>query len=622
MAIALNRAGAIRRHPGLRPRPAPADANAAGRSVLRLLASTLLRYRWRTALALTLGIAAKLATVAVPVALKGIVDQLGATNGSDAAPAALPLFLLLGYAALRFLVVFFGELRNLVFARVTQDTVASYLLRSFIHLHRLSVRFHAVRRTEGATRDVERGTQGIGFLLGLTLFTVLPTLFEIAAVVVVIALGYSAWFILIILATFFAFAAFTVLYTDRRAVHQRTLNKLDTKAGAQLVDSLRNFETVKYYTNERFEHLRLGSLLERSGEVAAHNQHALSVLHIGQGGIIAVGVAAIMLLAGQNVVTGHMSVGDLVLLNAYAIQLCLPLNAVGFVFRQARDAIADAGELFRLLDERPEIQDEPDRRELEVTKGGVRFEHVDFAYDPNRPLLQDISFVIPPGRTVALVGGDGSGKSTLARLLFRFYDATRGRVRIDGQDVRDVSQRSLRAAIGIVPQDTLLFNDSVAYNIAYGRAGARMPEIIDAAKAAQAHDFISSLPEGYDTLIGERGVTLSAADRQRVAIARVILKNPPILVIDEATAALDAHDAQAIQETLDRLAQNRTTLVIAHRLSAVVDADEILVLEKGRIVEHGRHGALLDADGVYARMWRSELPSRTTAQAERRTASP
>jgi ATP-binding cassette subfamily B protein len=618
MAIALKRPGVTRRHPGLRPRPAPADAGAAGRRVIRLLLSAVLRYRWRTIFALTLGIAAKLATVAVPVALKEIVDQLGSANGSDAAPATLPAFLLLGYAALRFLADFFGEIRNFAFARVTQDTVTGYLMRSFIHLHRQSVRFHAVRRTGGTTRDIERGTQGIGFLLGLTLFTALPTLVEILAVATVIAIGYSAWFVLIILATLLGYAAFTVIYTDRHALYQRTLNKLDAKASAQLADSLRNFEAVKYYTNERFEHLRLGSLLDRSAEVALRNQKSLSTLHIVQGGIVAVGVAALMLLAGQSVVTGHMSVGDLVLVNAYAIQLCLPLNAAGFIFRQARDAVADAADLFRLMDEKPEIQDEPDRRELELTKGSVRFEHVDFAYEPDRIVLRDISFVIPPGRSVALVGGRGAGKSTLARLMFRFHDATRGRVRIDGQDVRDVSQRSLRAAIGIVPQEALLFNDSVAYNIAYGRAGARMPEVIEAAKAAQAHDFITRLPEGYDTLVGERGVTLSASERQRIAIARVILKNPPILVIDAATAMLDTQAERAVQEALDRLAQTRTTLVIAHRLSTVVDVDEILVLENGRIVERGRHDALLDADGVYARMWRMQLQQRALDPAERK----
>ncbi|HEX8963627.1 MAG TPA: ABC transporter ATP-binding protein/permease [Rhodocyclaceae bacterium] len=618
MAVALNRAGPMHRRPGLRPRPAPSDARTAGRRVLRLLLSAILRYRWRTAFALALVIAAKLATLLVPMALKGIVDRLGAAGGTDAAPAALPVFLLLGYAVLRFLGTFFSEIRDFAFARVAQDTVTGYLLRSFIHLHRLSVRFHAMRRTGGVTRDVERGTQGIGFLLGVALFTVLPTLFEILAVVVVIGVGYSPWFILVILATFAAYTTFTVIYTERRAVYQRALNKLDSKANAQLVDSLLNFETVKYYTNERFEHLRLGGLLDRSVEIAVQNQKALSTLHIGQSGIIALGVASIMLLAGQNVVTGHMSVGDLVLVNAYVIQVCLPLNSLGFIFRQARDAIINAEQLFRLMDEKPEIQDEPDRRELEVTKGEVRFEHVSFAYEPSRPILQDVSFVIPPGRTVAVVGGSGSGKSTLARLLFRFYDATRGRVRIDGQDVRDVSQRSLRAAIGIVPQDTILFNDSIAYNIAYGRAGARLPDVIEAARAAHVHDFIASLPEGYDTLVGERGVKLSGGEKQRIAIARAILKNPPILVLDEATSALDTRAERAIQEELDRLAHARTTLVIAHRLSTVVGADEILVLEKGRIVERGRHNALLDADGVYAQLWRLQLQQQVLEQAEQR----
>lgn len=604
MALALNRPGALRRRPGLRPRPGPGEAKAAGRRVLRLLLDAVLRYRLRTAFALSLVIAAKLATVAVPLALKGIVDQLGGAAGTEAAPAALPVFLLLGYAVLRFLGTFFSEIRDFAFARVTQDTVTGFLLRTFIHLHRLGVRFHAMRRTGGVTRDVERGTQGIGFLLGVALFTVLPTLFEIVAVVVIIGIGYSPWFVLVILATFAAYTTFTVIYTERRAVYQRALNKLDSRANAQLVDSLLNFETVKYYTNERFEHLRLGGLLSRSIDIAVQNQKALSTLHIGQSGIIAIGVAAIMLLAGQNVVTGHMSVGDLVLVNAYVIQVCLPLNSLGFIFRQAKDAIVNAEQLFKLMDERPEIQDEPDRRELEITKGEVRFEHVSFSYEPNRPILEDVSFVVPPGRTVAVVGGSGSGKSTLARLLFRFYDATRGRVRIDGQDVRDVSQRSLRAAVGIVPQDTLLFNDTIAYNIAYGRAGASLADVIEAAKAAHVHEFISSLPDGYDTRVGERGVKLSGGEKQRIAIARAILKNPPILVLDEATSALDTRAERAIQEELDRLAHARTTLVIAHRLSTIVNAHEILVMDHGRIVERGTHPMLLAANGRYAQMWR------------------
>jgi ATP-binding cassette subfamily B protein len=585
---------------------------------LGLLLKAVLRYRGRTAIALTLVIAAKLATVAVPLALKAIVDQLGGATGTDAAPAALPVFLLLGYAVLRFLGTFFGEIRDFTFARVTQDTVTGFLLRSFIHLHRLGARFHAMRRMGGVTRDVERGTQGIGFLLGVALFTVLPTLVEILAVVVIIGFGYGPLFILVILATFAAYTTFTVVYTERRAVYQRAMNKLDSRTNAQLVDSLLNFETVKYYTNERFEHLRLGGLLGRSVDVAVQNQKALSILHVGQSAIIAFGVATVMLLAGENVVTGHMTVGDLVLVNAYVIQVCLPLNSLGFIFRQARDAIVNAEQLFLLMDEKPEIQDERDRRELQITHGEVRFEHVSFAYEPNRPILHDISFAIPPGRTVAVVGGSGSGKSTLARLLFRFYDADAGRVRIDGQDVRDVSQRSLRAAIGIVPQDTILFNDTVAYNIAYGRAGARLPEVIEAAKAAHVHEFIVGLPDGYQTMVGERGVKLSGGEKQRVAIARAILKNPSILVLDEATSALDTRAERAIQDELDRLARARTTLVIAHRLSTVVNADEILVLDHGRIVERGRHADLLDADGAYAQMWRLQLQQQALERAERR----
>ena len=615
MAIAVNRPGAIpRRRPGRRAPASPRPQASAGRRVLRLLLGAALRYRARTLFALSLVIAAKLATVAVPLALKGIVDQLSAGTGSDAAPLPLPVFLLLGYAALRFLGAFFGEIRDFAFARVTQDTITAFLLRSFIHLPRLSVRFHATRRTRAVTRDVERGTQGIGFLLRVALFTVLPTVVEILAVVAIIGLGYGPAFILVILATFVAYTAFTVIYTERRAVHQRAMTKLDSRAGARMVDSLHNYETVKFYTNERFEHMRLGGLLDRSIEAAVQNQKALSMLHIAQNAIVACGVAAILLLAGQTVATGHMTIGDLILVNAYVIQLCLPLNSLGFAFRHAREAIDDAGHLFALMDEKPEIQDERDRRELEITRGGIRFEHVGFAYEPNRPILEDISFEIPSGSTIAVVGGSGSGRSTLAQLLFRFYDVTAGRLRIDGQDVRDVSQRSLRAAIGIVQQDTILFSDSIAYNIAYGRAGASLADVIEAAKAAHLHDFISRLPDGYDTLVGERGVKLPGAERQRVAIARAILKNPRILVLDEATAALDTRSERAIQEELDSLARGRTTLVIPHRLSTIVNADEILVLEHGRIVERGRHGALLEADGIYARMWRSQLQQQAPEQ--------
>ncbi|MBS1189721.1 MAG: hypothetical protein H6R10_1513 [Rhodocyclaceae bacterium] len=592
-------------HPAM---PSPSTSLFVG----RLLLAAVLRYRWRTLTALALVVLAKLAMVAVPLVLKTIVDGLGRPQPL----LAVPVFLLVGYAVLRFLGTLFGEIRDLVFVRVTQNTVSGFLVQAFEHLHRLSVRFHAMRRTGGVTRDVERGTTGIGFLLGVGLFTLLPTLVEIGAVIVVITGGYSLWFTAIILVTFVVYATWTVNVTEHRAVHQRAMNELDSSANSRLVDSLLNFETVKYYTNEEFERRHFGGILGHWIEVGVTNQKALFVLHVGQSGIIAFGVAGVMLLAGYNVVHGQMTVGDLVLVNAYVIQVCLPLNSLGFVFRQARDAVVNAEKMFRLLEQKPEIEDRPGLPDLQVERGEVRFDHVDFAYDAGRQILWDVSFAIPPGRKVAVVGGSGSGKSTLARLLFRFYEAGAGTVSIDGQDVRDVTQRSLRDAIGIVPQDTILFNETVAYNIAYGRPGAALAEVIEAAKAAHVHEFIDSLPEKYDTQVGERGVKLSGGEKQRIAIARAILKNPPILVFDEATSALDTRAERAIQGELDRLASDRTTLVIAHRLSTVVGADEILVLEHGRIVERGRHDELLKRQGLYSQMWRLQRQQQELEESE------
>jgi ATP-binding cassette subfamily B protein len=567
--------------------------------LLRNLWQVVSAYRWRVLGAMVFLILAKMASVAVPLVLKRIVDALSRPEQV----AALPVFLLVGYAVLRFSSTLFNELRDLLFARVTQRTVASYALGVFAHLHALGARFHARRRLGGLLPDIDRGTNGIAFLLGIGLFTLVPTLIEIGLVLAIVSSRYSVWYTVIISITFLLYTGFTIVFTSRRTVHQRRVNRLDSHAKGRLADSLINYDAVKYFTNEDLELQRFHGIMERWTGAAIDNQKALFVLHVGQSAVIALGVSAVMLMAGHDTIAGRTTVGDLVLINAFMLQVCLPLNALGFVYREARDALVNAEKLFELLRERPEIDEAPDLPPLAVQHAEVAFEQVSFHYDETRPILQDVSFRIPPGHTVAVVGGSGSGKSTLARLLLRFYDVGGGRIAIDGQDIRHVSPASLRGAIGVVPQDTVLFNDTIAYNIAYGRKGAGMEEIIAVAKAAHIHDFINSLPDKYETAVGERGVKLSGGEKQRIALARAMLKNPPILIFDEATSALDSQSERAIQSEMDRLARGRTSLVIAHRLSTVIGADEILVLERGRIIERGTHAALLERNGMYAQMW-------------------
>lgn len=559
----------------------------------------LMEFKVRVVAVIVLLVLAKLTNVAVPLVLKAIVDAMGKPK----AMLAIPVFLVIGYGLLRLFSTLFGELRDALFAKVTQRAIRRVALQVFEHLHSLSLRFHLERQTGGVSRDIERGTRGISFLLTFLLFNILPTLLEIGLVAGVLFYKYNPWFAIITFVTLVIYIAFTLTITEWRMVFRRTMNDMDSKANTRAIDSLINYETVKYFGNERYEVERYDDQMQRWEVSAVRNQTSLATLNAGQSIIIAIGVTLLMLLAADGVAKGTMTIGDLVLVNVYMLQLYMPLHFLGFVYREIKNALADMEKMFRLLDVSREVQDTQYALPLKLDGAAVRFDSVNFSYDPAREILHEVSFAIPSGHTVAVVGASGAGKSTLSRLLFRFYDVNGGSVSVDGQDIRSVTQASLRAAIGIVPQDTVLFNDTIYYNIAYGRPTASREEVIAAAQSAHIHTFIESLPQGYDSMVGERGLKLSGGEKQRVAIARAILKNPAILIFDEATSALDSKSEKAIQDELRNIAQNRTTLVIAHRLSTIVDAHQILVMEQGRIIERGNHRNLLEKQGIYAQMW-------------------
>ncbi|HHJ14380.1 MAG TPA: ABC transporter ATP-binding protein/permease [Gammaproteobacteria bacterium] len=566
---------------------------------LKSLAPFLWTYRGRVALALASLILAKVANVGVPLVLKDIVDALDVEPGA----LSLPLGLLLAYGALRLASSLFNELRDAVFARVRHGAMRRVAVRVLEHLHRLSLRYHLERKTGGISRDIERGTRSVSSLLNYMVFSILPTAVEILLIAGILLKQYDVRFVLVAFGSVIAYILFTFRITEWRMKFRVQMNAADSRANTQAIDSLINYETVKYFGNERLEVERYDHSLGEWENAAVKSQTSLSALNVGQAAIIASGVTGIMFLAAGGVVEQRMSLGDLVLINALLLQLFIPLNFLGVVYSQLKHAIADMQLMFDVLEQRPEIEDPPQARPLEVKNGEVRFERVSFAYDPERPILHEISFTLPAGHKLAVVGPSGAGKSTLARLLFRFYDVNAGRILIDAQDIRGVTQESLRAAIGIVPQDTVLFNDTLRYNIAYARPGASQADIEQAARLANIHDFITALPKGYETVVGERGLKLSGGEKQRVAIARAILKNPRILVFDEATSSLDSHSEQVILESLRQAAQNHTTLVIAHRLSTIVDAEQILVMQEGRIVEHGNHAGLLEQGGLYAELW-------------------
>jgi ABC-type transport system involved in Fe-S cluster assembly fused permease/ATPase subunit len=600
--------------------PPPPAAGATPRNdwaTIKTLFPYLWVYKWRVMAAMGALIGAKMANVGVPLVLKKLIDALSINPASPHALLVLPLGALVAYGLLRLSTTVFTELREFLFSRVTQRAVRTIALRVFRHLHALSLRFHLNRQTGGMTRDIERGTRGVSSLISFTLFNILPTLVEITLVLGYLVTHYDIWFTAITAVALVSYIAFTVIVTDWRTHFRRTMNDLDSKANTKAIDSLINYETVKYFGNEDYEAARYDEGLMSFENAAVKSQTSLSFLNTGQSLIIATAVTLILWRATEGVIAGSMTLGDLVLVNTFMIQLYIPLNFLGVIYREIKQSLADMERLFSLLNENREVADDKSAKPLATRGAEVSFSSVNFSYESKRQILFDVDFAIAAGTTTAVVGHSGSGKSTLSRLLFRFYDVNSGSITIDGQDLRQVTQQSLRSAIGIVPQDTVLFNDTIEYNIAYGKPGASKDDIVAAARAASIHDFIETLPDGYATMVGERGLKLSGGEKQRVAIARTLLKDPAILIFDEATSALDSKAEQAIQGQLKEIAKNRTTLVIAHRLSTVADAQQILVLDHGRIVERGTHQVLLAANGLYAQMW-----ERQQARQDEQLASP